>query len=148
MDAVQKLLIESACKDLMTRYCIALDTRDVDGFLSIFSPDGVWELVNDTPRELAGQDAIRGYFDKRQTAVFNVHLLQNAHVDVKSETEAEGYCIALIIDGPMGEMPVPMRGVELITEYRDQYRLFPEGWRIVRRSMRKLLDKKSPPPSA
>jgi len=148
MDAVQKLLIESACKDLMTRYCISLDTRDVDGFLSLFSADGVWELVNDTPRELAGQDAIRGYFDKRQTATFNVHLLQNAHVDVKSETEAEGYCIALIIDGPAGELPVPMRGVELITEYRDQYRLFPDGWRIVRRSMRKLLDKKSPLPTA
>ncbi|WP_326523566.1 nuclear transport factor 2 family protein [Sphingomonas sp.] len=146
MDAIERLLIENACKDLMTRYCITLDTRDVDGFLGLFAEDGVWELVNDTPRALSGRDAIRGYFEKRQTSLYNVHLLQNAHVEVKSPTEAEGYCIALIIDGPAGDLPVPLRGTEMITQYTDQYRLLPEGWRIVRRSMTKLIDKKSPKP--
>lgn len=147
MEPIQKLLIETACKELMTRYCIALDTRDVEGFVGLFSPDAVWELVNAAGRELSGQEAIRQYVENRQTALYNVHLVQNAHVEVKSATEAEGYCIALIIDGVMGDLPVPVRGIELITEYRDQYRLFPEGWRITRRSMTKLFDAKSPLPS-
>jgi hypothetical protein len=144
MDAIEKLLIESACKDLMTRYCVSLDTRDADGFVACFSDDGVWELVNDAARKMEGSSQIRASFDARQKSFANVHLLQNALVTVISPTEAEGYCIALIIDGPMGEMPVPLRGIELICEYRDTYRLLPEGWRIVRRSMSKLIDKKSP----
>lgn len=150
MDALQKLLIENACKDLMTRYCVSLDMRDPEMFVELFTEDGIWELANDNPRQLQGRDAMREYFDKRQKVVFNLHLLQNAHVTVHSETEAEGYCIALIVDGPMGDgtLPVPVRGIELVTEYRDTYRLMPEGWRITRRTMRKLIDKKSPLPTA
>ncbi|PQM28843.1 hypothetical protein CVO77_10525 [Sphingopyxis lindanitolerans] len=142
-------LIEAACRNLMTRYCIGLDTRDSELFLSVFAADAIWELVNDTPRTLAGHDAIRAYFDSRQKKLFNLHLLQNPLVTVLGPTEAEGYCIALIVDGPWGDgtLPVPLRGTELITEYRDRFELRPEGWRIIRRTMRKLIDKKSAPPS-
>lgn len=149
MTEIEELLVAEHCKRLMVRYCLALDTWDLDAFLAVFSPDAVWTRTNAPAWELEGHEGIKKGFEARPKGFPNRHLLQNAYVEVLGPDEATGFCIALVVDGgPVAEgetpqWPVPMRGVELVCEYRDRFRRFPDGWRIVRREMTRIIDKKS-----
>ena len=142
MTEIERLLIESACLRLMTDYNIHLDNADDDKFVSIFSPDAVWRRAIPLPViEWTGHDALRASIDTviRQSPRLRRHLLTNARVTVISADEAEGFCINLCVFGPKADLPVPMGGIELIAEYRDRYRRFEDGWKIVERNLTRLI---------
>lgn len=148
MNEIERLLIESACLRLMTDYNIHLDNADDEKFLAVFSPDAVFRRVVPAPVvEFSGHDALRKSLDTiiRQSPRLRRHLLTNARVNVISADEAEGFCIGLCLYGPKAELPVPIGGIELVAEYRDRYRRFDDGWKIVEREITRLIDLEAVP---
>jgi hypothetical protein len=88
---------------------------------------------------------MRGYFDERPADRLNYHLVLNPRVSVLGPDAAEGVCLLLVIDGPANDraIPVPMGGVSLLGEYRDVYVRTSDGWRIARRELSRLIDRKA-----
>ena len=147
MTPIEALLAEQQCLKLMTQYNISLDDNDHDTFLSLFTDDAIWLQTSAPTTELRGRKGIRKFLEYRGTDHVFRHLLQNPVVTVLGPDDALGYCIGLVIDGPAngGVFPVPVNGVELVCEYRDTYRQFPEGWKFTRREMTRILDRKAAP---
>ena len=146
MDDLHCLLIERACLRLMTDYCTHLDNRDVDAFLALYLPEASWRRVGQEPIiDLAGPDAIRGFIDRLSKATVSRHLVINPVVTVVDADNALGVCIGMVVRGPAGKLPVPMRGLELLVEYRDIYKRTPAGWRIALREMTRLIDVEAAP---
>ena len=146
LDELERLLIERQCLRLMTNYCLYLDDRNTEAFLDLFVDDAVWIQMNEPPYELSGREAVRRFVEARSTRKINRHLMLNPQVTVLSANQATAFSIGLVIDGPrQGDtLPVPLNGIELLVEYRDTFRLDPKGWRIVRREMTRIIDKKAP----
>jgi NAD(P)-dependent dehydrogenase (short-subunit alcohol dehydrogenase family) len=148
---LELLLAEQACLRLMTAYNVRLDAGDFAGFAEVFSADGAWAQVSSPAFEVRGHAAIRKVAERLPPEKIRRHMLQNAQVTVLGPDHAEGFCIGLVVDGPTGNgsLPVPVSagGVELVAEYRDTYRKGPEGRRITRREMTRILDQKAAPSS-
>ncbi|MBK9010177.1 nuclear transport factor 2 family protein [Novosphingobium sp.] len=148
MTEIERLLIEGAWLRLMNDYNIHLHNADDDKFVSTFSPDAVWRRSLPEPvLEWTGHDALRASLDTliRQSPRLRRHLLTKACVNVISAYEAEGFCINLCVFGPKADLPVPMGGIERIAEYRDRYRWFADGWKIVGPELTRLIDLKTVP---
>ena len=145
MDDLQTLLDERACLRLMTDYCLHLDNRQVEPFLDLFTPDATWIQVNEPPYPLVGREAIRGFVDARPTRKINRHMMVNPQVTLDGPDRATGFSIGLVVDGPRGDgvLPVPLNGIELLVEYRDSFTRTANGWRIARREMTRVIDKKA-----
>jgi ketosteroid isomerase-like protein len=143
MTEMETLLIERACLGLMTAYCTHLDARKAEAFLDLFVEDLVWVRTHPPGPVYRGRESMRIYFQERSALRRNYHLTLNPRVTVLSADAAEGVCMLLVVDGPAGDggVPVPMGGVTLLGEYRDVYRRGPNGWRIARRELSRLLDK-------
>lgn len=144
MTELETLLIERKCVCLMTAYCTHLDARDADAFLDLFTEDLVWARAQPPGLEYRGREAMRHFFDERAAVRRNYHLVLNPRVTVLGPDTAEGVSMLLVIDGPAGDgiIPVPMGGVSLLGEYRDSYVRQPDGWRIARRELSRLVDRK------
>ncbi len=147
MTDIEELLIERECLSLMTGYCTHLDARNADAFLDLFIDDFVWVRTHPPRLEYKGKAAMREYFNWRPAERLNFHLMLNPQITVHGPNDAEGVCYLLVIDGPArdGTVPVPMGGVTLLGEYRDIFQRLPEGWRIARRELKRLIDKKIDP---
>ena len=145
MTELEKLLIERECAALMTDYCTHLDARDSAAFLDLFVDDLVWARRHPPGLEYRGRAAMAEYFAVRPAERLNYHLVLNPRVTVLGPDEAQGVCMLLVVDGPAGDgtVPVPLGGITLLGEYRDTYRRMPQGWRIVRRELSRLIDKKA-----
>jgi ketosteroid isomerase-like protein len=129
----------------MTAYCTHLDARDADAFFDLFTEDMVWARTHPPGLEHRGKASMRGYFDERPADRLNYHLVLNPRVAVLGPDAAEGVCLLLVIDGSKngGAIPVPMGGVSLLGEYRDVYVRTDDGWRIARRELSRLIDRKA-----
>ncbi len=147
MTEMETLLIERECLKLMTDYCTHLDARNCQAFLDLFVEDLVWARTHPPGLEYRGREFMRQYFEERPASRLNYHLVLNPRVTVLGPDAAEGVCMLLVIDGPAGKgtVPVPMGGVTLLGEYRDTYRRLADGWRISRRELSRLIDKKAGP---
>jgi ketosteroid isomerase-like protein len=145
MTEMEALLVERECLNLMTAYCTHLDARNAEAFLDLFVEDLVWARTQPPGLEYRGRESMRQYFEERPAVRLNYHVVLNPRVTVLGPDAAEGVCMLLVIDGPAGDgaVPVPMGGVTLLGEYRDVYRRVPGGWRIARRELSRLIDKKA-----
>jgi ketosteroid isomerase-like protein len=141
---LEEIMIERECLNLMTGYCTHLDRRESDAFLDLFTEDLVWARAHPPGLEYQGRDAMREYFAERPAVRLNYHLTLNPRVTVLGPDAAEGACMLLVVDGPAsdGTVPVPMGGISLLGEYRDTYRRTPSGWKIARRELSRLVDRK------
>ena len=151
MDDLARLLIERDCLRLMTAYCTYLDNRDTDTFLDLFTPEATWIRIAPLPPiDLPGREAIRAFFDRRSTASVSRHLVINPVVDVIDADNAKGVSFGLVVRGPAGDgtLPVPMRGLELLVEYRDTFVRTAAGWKFARREMLRLIDVEAKPTAA
>ena len=98
MDLLQELAALEAIKRLKARYFYAVDTRDREGWLAVFAPDGQFQW--DTQVSAGGQDGKPGevFVGKQLERIFDEMLLpsQSVHhghcpiIDILSDTEARG----------------------------------------------------------
>lgn len=141
MDALQRLLIEDACRSLVLRAAAAADGHDADGLAALFTPDGVLQRPSGAP--LAGRDAIRAAYAGRLRSRLTRHLVSNTRIDVLSPTQAHAASLVLLwagsldeVEGPQGR---PASGPALVGEFDDRCVLHEGQWRFSHRVARFVL---------
>ena len=133
MDAVDRLIAQQACADVVTRYAVAVNAWDLDAFVALFTPDAVWQR----PRfpELRGHDAIRAFMESQPTPAQRVlrHVNGGVLVELLDATNASVWSQTTVYESPaVAELPAPLK-VDLVVEYRDRMVKVDGEWLIARR---------------
>ena len=134
--ALDTLLAEAACRDLVLAAADAVDGRDFLAFADLFEMRGV--LVRPDGTELVGRPAIVAAYAARDPERLTRHLVSNqrVRVDLVAGT-AQAACTVLLWSGRHSDAVTP-RGrpadaLQQVGEIRDLLAKTPEGWRIRRR---------------
>jgi len=119
---VDRLVAEAEIRQLVARYAVATDRRDLDVLVALFVPD-----VR-VGRDVSGRDALRESFDGQLRSVGVTILNVGTHqIDLQGPDDATGhvYCKAEIQDGN--------RWIHQSIRYDDTYRRVEGRWLFVRR---------------
>lgn len=122
MDDLQRLLAESEIRQLVARYAVAIDGRDLDTLVALFVDDVK------VGRDRRGHAALRADFDAQLRRIgVSILFVGNHVIDFERDDRATGivYCKAEIQDAD--------RWVQQSIQYRDTYSKTAAGWRFVRR---------------
>ena len=117
-----RLTAEAEIRQLVARYAVATDRRDLDTLVALFIPD-----VH-VSRELSGRDALRENLAGQLAAVGVTILNVGTHqIDLDGPDDATGhvYCKAEVQDGD--------RWIHQAIRYDDRYRRVDGKWLFVRR---------------
>jgi ketosteroid isomerase-like protein len=127
--------IQRACEALSIAYARAVDFRDQDTFVELFTEDG--EL--DTGSLLKGRAAIREALSRRPDELRSRHVISNVFIDVLSDTEARGIAYLTLYRhvGPesLKGAPAPLDGPAAVGHYEDRFQKTAEGWKFKRRKL-------------
>jgi ketosteroid isomerase-like protein len=121
-DRIDRLESTEAIRQLVARYALATDSRDLDALVALFVDD---VQVGENGR---GRDALRAFFDRSLRDVGVTILFVGNHViDFDDDDHARGivYC--------RGEVQVDDRWVIQAIQYRDAYERHDGAWYFVRR---------------
>lgn len=125
MDEVQRLLAFEEIRQLVSRYALAIDSRDLDALVALFVED-----VR-VGRDERGRAALRANFDEQLRGI-GVSFLQTGNhvIDLIDHEHATGfvYCRAEIQDGN--------RWLVQLIGYEDEYERREGSWLFVRRRHR------------
>jgi uncharacterized protein (TIGR02246 family) len=94
MDALQRLLIQDACRELVLRAVECTDAHDAAGLAALFTPDGV--LSRPGGQALVGRAAIEAAYAQRPRERITRHLVTNTRVVVESGSAATGRSLVLL----------------------------------------------------
>ena len=117
-----RLIAEAEIRQLVARYAVAIDRRDLDALVALFVPD-----VRVGP-DASGRDALRESFDGQLLSVVVTILNVGTHqIDLQGSNDASGhvYCKAEVQDGS--------RWIHQAVRYDDTYRRVDGLWLFVRR---------------
>ncbi|MEJ6846329.1 nuclear transport factor 2 family protein [Sinorhizobium fredii] len=147
MTDLDRLLIEQACRRLVTAYCLAADHNDCDGFLGVFSKDARW--VRPTGGTIEGHTALRAFFLSRPQHATVRHVVTNDFIEVIDPDNARGISYATVYrHSGDGALPGPAEALQSLIEYRDEYCRTPDGWRICSRHGTTVLRRTQTPASS
>jgi hypothetical protein len=121
--AVDRLLAYEEIRQLVARYAVAMDARDVDALVDLFVDD-----VR-VGRDERGRAALKAFFDRTLREVGITILDVGTHViDFEGDERATGvvYC--------RGEIQLVDRWVVQAIQYRDEYERRDGHWFFVRRT--------------
>jgi ketosteroid isomerase-like protein len=125
-----------ACEQLSIAYARAVDFRDYDTLVRLFTEDGVLDVTG-TP--LQGRAAIAKAIFSRPDELRSRHVLTNIFIDVLGADEARGISYLTLYRhvGPesLTGAPAPLDGPAAVGHYEDRFARTPEGWRFVRRQL-------------
>ena len=122
MDDVARLLATESIRQLVTRYALAMDSRDLDALVELFVEDV------QLGRDRFGRDALRRDFDRQLRDVgITILFVGNHLIEFDDDAHARGvvYCKAEIQDGK--------RWIHQAIQYRDRYERQRDSWYFVRR---------------
>ena len=122
METVERLLAYEEIRQLVARYAVAMDARDLDSLVALFVDD-----VR-VGTEDHGRDALRGFFDRSLREIGITILNVGTHViDLLDDDRATGvvYC--------RGEIQVGNQWVVQAIQYRDDYQRRDGHWYFARR---------------
>lgn len=129
---VQAVEDQLAIQRVITDYSANLDARDYDGYVGLFTEDGVWQN-GDTLRE--GRAEIRqmltGLFGEPDPTFVNLssfHQIGNFEIDVQGDTAHAKSRFVFVMRGE-GGAPTP----SLSGQYEDDLVRTPQGWKIKHR---------------
>ncbi len=135
MDAIEELQAKQAGTELMARYALAVNTRDVEGFVGLFTPDGEWNRPGG--HSMRGHDEIRPYIDfaLADPAERTLRHVNGASlIDLTSPDTATAWSQTTVYDTPQGgPFPVPLSNPDMVVEYRDHLERRDGHWLIRRR---------------
>lgn len=127
--------IRDECEALSFAYARAVDFRDYDAFVELFTEDGVLEVG----APLAGRQAIRDAIMQRPDQLKSRHVLTNVFIDVQDENTARGisYLTLYRHHGPESLEPGPIEfdGPAAVGHYEDQFVRTADGFRFKRRRL-------------
>jgi len=126
---VQRLEDRFAINDLIADYCSAIDDRDLEKFLALFTEDAVLRH-KDGAMSVAGKPAIRDYYSARFAAYgVTYHYPHACRLIFEGRGRAAG-----VVTGH-AEMGVEGRLVIAAIRYTDRYRQTDAGWRFAQREL-------------
>lgn len=133
-----------AILELVARYAHAVDGRDVEGIVALFTPDGRIDFEGGATSG-DGAAGIRAAFERAFTGTqlappaTSTHLMANTLVDLQGDTaHAETQGVAFLASPATGT--VVTRGLL----YSDDLRRTEDGWRIAHRIHRSIWQTSSP----
>ena len=107
-----------AISDLLARYCLALDTDDVDGWVALFTPDTRYEVYG---RSFDGHEGLRRMLSG---APGGLHLGGPPVVEMTAPDRARTLRNLLFVDR--------RTGASRSAVYADELHRTADGWRIAR----------------
>lgn len=120
--------IERACAQLSMAYARAIDFRDYDAFVLLFTEDGVLNVGE----ERAGREAIRTWLRHRPDELRSRHVISNVFIDVLGPDEARGISYFTLYrhygEESLRYGPVPLHGPAAVGHYEDRFVRTAEGW--------------------
>jgi hypothetical protein len=122
VDPIDRLIAHAEIRQLVARYALAVDSRDLDSLVGLFVED-----VR-VGRDRAGRAALREFFDRSLREVGVTILNVGTHViELDDADHARGvvYC--------RGEVEVGEKWVVQAIQYRDAYERRDGTWYITRR---------------
>jgi uncharacterized protein (TIGR02246 family) len=126
---VRRIEDRFAIHDLVSAYCTAIDSRDLDGFVACFTVDAVVRF-QDGVLDLRGREAIRGYYERRfRDYGVTYHYAHNHTVTFEDDDHASG-----TVTGH-AEMGLDGEGWIAALRYTDRYRREDGGWRFAEREL-------------
>lgn len=142
MEAIERLLIQRCCQDLVVRAAACADDMDPAGLSLLFTPGATLVRPNESP--ISGRDAIRQAYEKRPKDRITRHLITNTLVKVESNMSASARSYVLLWtgsklsdDGPRGRQADAQKQVG---EFEDSFLLSSDGeWLIHQRKARFVL---------
>jgi 3-phenylpropionate/cinnamic acid dioxygenase small subunit len=122
--------IERACTQLSIAYARAVDFRDYDAFVALFTEDATL----DVGRALHGREAIRESLDRRPDELRSRHVISNVFIEVLSPHAARGISYLTLYRHHGEESvrfgPVPLHGPAAVGHYEDRFVRTDAGWRF------------------
>ncbi len=120
--------IEQACTRLSIAYARAIDFRDYDAFLELFTEDAVL----DVGRPLHGREAIRESLQRRPDELRSRHVVSNVFVDVLGPDDARGISYLTLYRhhgaASLRREPAPLTGPAAVGHYQDRFVRSADGW--------------------
>ena len=131
-ERVQRMEDQQAIERVITDYSANLDARDYDGYVGLFTEDGVWQNGS-TRREGHAEirEMLSGLFGEVEEDYVNLssfHLISNFEVDVDGDTASAKSRFVFFMRGEGGS-PTP----ELSGQYHDELVRVDGTWKIARR---------------
>ena len=123
MTPVEELVARDEIRRLAYRYAGALDRRDIDGLVSLYSPDVRFGDHGEGPA------ACRAFFEKSLAEIgIAVLLVANHLIDFEDSDNATGtvWAHGFVDDGEEGF-------IQQLIRYDDRYLRLDDGWRFARR---------------
>lgn len=119
MNDFDRIAVEHDCAKLIAAYCNAVDARDTDAVVGMFTEDGT--LHRPLEGALTGHAAIRGFFDAVLT-IPRIHVSSNTVVTAidKDHAHAISYLTAYSAPGLNAAGIAQLSPAYLIAEYRDR----------------------------
>lgn len=139
MDELKTMLIRDACRQLLMRYARAVDTQDIDLFLTVYAEECEWKRQGKPP--MRNHADIREFFkqiwakyDATPHGVPKRHNFTTVCIEPVDEETATGtaYAIVYTAFNFAGAHPAPMPVPEFVMEYHHVFKKTAKGWRIAR----------------
>ncbi len=130
-----------AITDNIYAYSYTWDGQDIEGFLNVFTEDGVWEAyalgAKEPEMHLAGREAIRKWGEerlgRRKGKFVSRHFQTNIVFDHLDANTARTRTMVFVSHQGVEDLaPRPM--VSAI--YYDEHKRTPKGWRIKHRQVK------------
>jgi uncharacterized protein (TIGR02246 family) len=141
LSALEFLLAEHACRQVVLLSAQAVDRRDYAAFAGRFTSDGV--LIRPDGTRLVGRAAIEAAYVQRGPDRLTCHLISNHLVQIHDAERASSSCNVQLWGGsykdPESSKGRPADATQLIGEFEDELVMTPEGWRIRQRLARFVL---------
>jgi len=127
-ERVERIEAKSEIADLVTRYGMAVDDRDIEAVAELFTVDGSFGHQDDPG--VAGRDAIKRYYrDRLDGLVYSYHFTHNHLIDYDGGDEATGVVSSHAEMGHDGDLKIAAM------RYHDTYRRVDGRWCFARRRL-------------
>lgn len=145
-DDISRLVAREEIRELILRWCRAIDRLDLDAIREVFHPDA----YDDHGSFKGGVDALIAWIAERHRSIpFSMHAVTNSLVDFLAEDEAlaESYCIAMqkypaesrgALESLVGELDMPANkalDMSIACRYVDIVTRREGCWKIARRTV-------------
>lgn len=117
-----------ACLTLVRQFCIFADEADAPRLAALFTADAVFERGE---LRIEGREGLEKMVRSRAADLVTRHLVTTSLVTSVDDTRASGRHYCLVYASGAGHDP----SKPIVREYRDEYKLTDEGWRIAHRTV-------------
>jgi uncharacterized protein (TIGR02246 family) len=132
---MEEMAAKQACIELVARYAIAVNTRDIEGFVRLFTVDGQWDRPGG--HSMHGREEIRAFIDYAlpdPTMRTLRHVNGAVLVEIVDENTATTWSQTTVYDTAKGGgLPAPLAGPDQVVEYRDRMVRRDDSWLIALR---------------